>query len=86
MTIQLPSLNELLKDYDVNTELLPNEVALFSEAQVLLSLVASSYYKGETHMVKQNLGKYECTRQRTSFAAAVLRHMKTLLNELEIED
>lgn len=85
MTIQLPSLNELLKDYK-DEGLLPNEVALFSEALVLLSLVAGKYYKGETHKVAQDLGEYECTGQRTSFAAAVLRHMRELLNELEIED
>lgn len=83
---QLPSLNELLKDYGDGKKFLPNEVALFSEALVLLSLVAGRYYKGETHKVAQNLGVYTASVQRTSFAAAVLRHMRELLNELEIED
>ena len=84
MAEQLNSLDELIKNYK-STELLPNEVALFSEAQVLLSLVANGFYKGETHYVKQTLGRNECTVHRTSFAAAVLRSMKKLLDELDIE-
>lgn len=77
----LQGFDELLKNYNVG-EFLPEELELLSNVQVLLALIESNTYLGGNYGVETA----EIKVMRTSLAAAVLRHMKTVLNKLTIEE
>lgn len=58
MTIE--SFNKLMEGYNVTDDFLPEELSIFSDMQVILELVRSKGYIGETNIVRRPNDRCRC--------------------------
>ena len=58
MTVE--SFNKLMEGYDASNDFFPEELSIFSDMQVVLELVKSKNYIGETNIVRRQNDRCLC--------------------------
>lgn len=58
MTVE--SFNKLMEGYNVADDFLPEELSIFSDMQVILELVRSKNYIGETNIIRRPNDRCRC--------------------------